>query len=128
MQWHVAVLYLDDIIVYSINFEEHLRNLSLVFDRLENANLKLKAKKCSFFKQEVTFLGHIVSREGVKTDPSKTKAVMDWKIPQSVRELRSFLGLVSYYRRFIKDFAKIAKCLHGLTSKNTPWNWTAECD
>lgn len=128
LQWHVAVLYLDDIIVYSKHFEEHLRNLSLVFDRLENANLKLKAKKCSFFKQEVTFLGHIVSREGVKTDPSKTRAVMDWKIPQSVTELRSFLGLVSYYRRFIKDFAKIAKCFHGLTSKNTPWNWTAECD
>lgn len=100
--------------MYSKNFDEHLRNLSLVFDRLENANLKLKAKKCSFFKQEVTFLGHIVSREGVKTDPSKTRAVMDWKI-QSVTELRSCLGLVSYYRRFIKDFAKIAKCLHGLT-------------
>lgn len=109
---NVAVLYLDDIIVYSKNFEEHFRNLSVVFDRPENANLKLKAKKCSFFKQEVTFLGHIVSREGVKTDPSKARAVIDWKIPQSVTELR----------------AKIAKCLHGLTSKNTSWSWTAECD
>lgn len=77
---------------YSKHFEEHLRNLSLVFDRLKNANLKLKAMKCSFFKQEMTFLGHIVSREGVKTDPSKTNAVMDWKIPQSVTELRDFLG------------------------------------
>lgn len=68
----------------------------------------------------MTFLGHVVSREGVKTDPSKTKDVMGWKIPQSVTELRSFLGVVSYYRRFNKDFAKIARCLHRLTSKNIP--------
>ena len=128
LQWHVTVLYLDDIIVYSRDFEEHLKNLSLVFDRLESANLKLKAKKCSFFRKEVIFLGHVVSENGITTDPSKTEAVEEWPTPRNVTELRSFLGLVSYYRRFIKDFAKIAKCLHGLTSKNSQWNWTAECD
>ena len=128
LQWHVTVLYLDDIIVYSRDFEKHLENLSLVFDRLERANLKLKAKKCSFFGKEVTFLGHVVSENGITTDPDKTKAVEEWQTPRNVTELRSFLGLVSYYRRFIKDFAKIAKCLHELTSKNSQWNWTAECD
>ena len=128
LQWHITVLYLDDIIVYSRDFEEHLRNLSLVFDRLETTNLKLKANKCYFFQKEVKFLGHVVSEKGIMTDPDKTKAVREWRIPQSVTELRSFLGFVSYYRRFIKDFAQIAKCLHELTKKNVQWKWTAECD
>ena len=70
----------------------------------------------------------MVSENGITTDPNKTKAVEEWQTPRNVTELRSFLGLVSYYRRFIKDFAKIAKCLHELTSKNSQWNWTAECD
>ena len=74
------------------------------------------------------FLGHVVSEKGIMTDPDKTKAVREWRIPQSVTELRSFLGFVSYYRRFIKDFAQIAKCLHELTKKNVQWKWTAECD
>ncbi|XP_062616013.1 uncharacterized protein LOC134277706 [Saccostrea cucullata] len=109
-------------------FDEHLDNLSLVLDRLQSVNLKLKAKKCNFFRREVSFLGHIVSKEGIKTDPSKIEAVKNWKTPSNVTELRSFLGLAAYYRRFIKDFAKTAKCLHILTGKNQEWNWTQECD
>ena len=128
LQWHVTVLYLDDIIVYSRDFDQHLKNLNLVFDRLQDANLKLKAKKCSFFKREVAFLGHIVTEHGVMTDPGKTRAVDEWKTPENVSELRSFLGLVSYYRRFIKNFAHVAKCLHELTSKNVKWEWTTKCD
>lgn len=114
--------------MYSRTFDEHLRNLGLVFDRLNAANLKLKAKKCNFFRKEVTFLGHVISERGVKTDPSKTAAVENWKTPTNISELRCFLGLASYYRRFIKDFAKKAKCLHELTSKNKIWMWTLECD
>lgn len=121
LQWQITVLYLDDIIVYSRTFTDHLKNLETVFERLDSANLKLKAKKCKFFTKEVTFLGHIISEKEVKTDPDKTAAVANWKIPSNVSELRSFLGLASYYRRFIKDFAKIAKCLHELTSKNRKW-------
>ena len=128
LQWHITVLYLDDIIVYSRTFVEHLKNLKTVFDRLDSANLKLKAKKCKFFRKEVTFLGHVISEKGVKTDSSKTDTVNNWTTPTNVSELRSFLGLVSYYRRFIKDFAKIARCLHELTSKNKKWTWTQECD
>ena len=128
LQWRITVLYLDDIIVYSRDFEEHMENLNLVLDRLEEVNLKLKAKKCRFFQKEVSFLGHIVSEEGIKTDPSKTDAIENWSTPTNVSELRSFLGLAAYYRRFIQDFAKIAKCLHALTSKKSVWNWTSECD
>jgi hypothetical protein len=84
LQWKVAVLYLDDIIVYSQSFDEHLENLNLVFDRLQNVNLKLKAKKCNFFRREVSFLGHIVSENGIKTDQSKIEAVKNWKKPETV--------------------------------------------
>lgn len=128
LQWHITVLYLDDIIMYSRTFDEHLRNLGLVFDRLNAANLKLKAKKCNFFRKEVTFLGHVISERGVKTDPIKTAAVENWKTQTNISELRCFLGLASYYRRFIKDFAKKAKCLDELSSKNKTWMWTLECD
>lgn len=82
------------------------------------ANLKLKAKKSIFFCKEVSFLGHIVSLKGIKTDPAETKAVDDWKRPTKKSELRSFLGLVSYHRKLFKEFAKIAKCIHALTSKH----------
>lgn len=128
LQWNVAVLYLDDIIVYGKSFDEHLENLKKVLDRLDGANLRLKAKKCSFFKKEVSFLGYVVSETGIKTDPAKTESIEKIPTPNNVTELRSFLGLVSYYRKYIKDFASIAKCLHSLTSKNNKWIWTEECD
>ena len=128
LQWHILVLYLDDIIVFSKTFEEHLVNLQKVFQRLSDAGLKLKASKCSFFKREVEYLGHIVSTDGVRTDPSKVQAVVKMKPPTSVSELRTYIGLMSYYRRFIKDFSKIAKCLFDLLHLKAPWNWTTECE
>ena len=94
LQWHITVLYLDDIIVYSRTFVEHLKNLKTVFDRLDSANLKLKAKKCKFFRKEVTFLGHVISEKGVKTDSSKTDTFNNWTTPTNVSELRSFLGVI----------------------------------
>ncbi|VDI46195.1 Hypothetical predicted protein [Mytilus galloprovincialis] len=128
LQWHVLVLYLDDIIVFSETFDEHLVNLQKVFQRLSDAGLKLKAAKCSFFKHEVEYLGHIVSTEGVRTDPSKVRAIAKMESPQNVSELRSFIGLVSYYRRFIKDFSKIAKCLFDLLQSKAHWEWTSGCE
>lgn len=128
LQWNIAVLYLDDIIVFGKSFQEHLENLNQVCDRLDSANLKLKPSKCFFFRQEVEFLGHVVSRYGVHTDPKKIEAIRNIRIPKNVTDLRRFLGIMSYYRKFVKGFAETAKCLHALTKKNGVWNWTPECD
>ncbi|GBM96236.1 Retrovirus-related Pol polyprotein from transposon 297 [Araneus ventricosus] len=93
-----CLVYLDDIIIVGRTFEEHLNNLRKVFQRLQKANLKLNPKKCRFFQKEVAYLGHVISGEGVKTDPEKIKAVVDWPRPDKIHDLRSFLGLCTYYR------------------------------
>ena len=126
MQWERAVLYLDDIIIFSKDISQHLERLEEVLQRLKNANLTLKPSKCHFFKKQVEFLGHIVSEEGVKTDPMKIKAVQEWPIPRRVKDVRSFLGLPGYYRRFIKDYGSIVKPLHELTERTTPFVWSEE--
>ena len=87
----------------------HWKRLEAVFQKLAAAGLKLKPLKCYFFKEEIEYLGHVVSREGISTNPKKVEAVMKWPIPQTVYDVRSFLGFVGYYRRFIKNFSKIAK-------------------
>ena len=127
LQWSVCLIYLDDVIIFSKNFDDHLRRMEEVFGRLREAGLKLKPQKCRFLQKEVTYLGHVVSENGVSTDPSKVSKILDWPIPRNVSELRSFLGLASYYRRFIKDFAKIAVPLHRLTEKNKPFVWSESC-
>ncbi|GBL81222.1 Transposon Ty3-I Gag-Pol polyprotein [Araneus ventricosus] len=98
------------------------------FKRLQKANLKLSPKKCRFFRKEVSYLGHIISADGVKTDPEKTKAVVDWPRPETVHDLRSFLGLCTYYRRFVRNFSAIARPLHKLTEARSNFNWTKECE
>lgn len=104
-------VYVDDIIVFGRSEEEHLKNLGLVFKTLESANLKIQLDKCEFLQEQVEFLGLVISKDGIKTNPKKVKAIVDFPIPRTLKELRSFLGLAGYYRRFIKDFAKIAKPL-----------------
>lgn len=134
------LLFLDDIIIFSTSFEEHLQRLKLVLTRLQNNNLKLKLSKCHFFRTEVKYLGHVVSASGVATDPDKVKAVEEWKQPTTTKELRSFLGFASYYRRFVAGFAKVAAPLHRLiataeANRNTTRTrttalgsqWTPEC-
>ncbi|GBM70265.1 Retrovirus-related Pol polyprotein from transposon 17.6 [Araneus ventricosus] len=122
-----CLVYLDEIIIVGRTFEEHLNNLRKVFQRLQKANLKLSPKKCRFFQKEVTYLGHVISAEGVKTDPGKIKAVVDWPRPEMVHDLRSFLGLCTYYRHFVKNFSTIARPLHKLTEVLSNFNWTEEC-
>lgn len=120
----VCLVYLDDIILFSKTVEEHLERLVRVLGRLRSAGLKLKPEKCSLMRKSVSFLGHVVSEAGIATDPEKIKAVAEWPEPTSVKEVRSFLGLAGYYRRFVKGFAEIAAPLHALTRKDQPFFWT----
>ena len=107
MTW--CVVYLDDIIVFSDNPKDHIVRLEAVLKKLASAGLKLKPSKCFFFKEEIDYLGHLVSGKGVATSPKKIDAVTKWPVPQTVYDVRSFLGFVGYYRRFIRDFSKISK-------------------
>ena len=125
LEHKIALAYLDDIIVYGSTMEETLTNLSIVLGRLEDAGVKLKAKKCFLFQQETTYLGHVISSQGVKTDPIKTEAVRQWHAPKNVRHVRSFLGMVCYYNKFIKNYARIAMPLYELLGKKKKWEWSA---
>ena len=109
-----CLIYLDDIVVFSRTFEEHVERLSLVFERLAEAGLKLSPAKCRLFQDKIKYLGHIVSSEGIATDPEKIRCVKDWPVPQTLEQLQSFLGFVGYYRRFIKDFSKISRPLYDM--------------
>ena len=120
--------YLDDILVVGKTFQEHIENLETVLERLRKADLKLKPSKCSLLKEEVIYLGFVVSRGGVKADPNKVTAVQNFPQPDTVKKLRSFLGLSSYYRRFIPGYAKIARPLHELTGADKKFVWTSDCD
>lgn len=126
LQWKTLVLYLDDVVIFGNSFSEHLERLKQVFLRLRDAGLKLKPKKCAFFKKEVSFLGHVVNGEGVHTDPEKVKKIAEWAVPKSVHDIRIFTGLTSYYRAFIPDYAKRSSCLHDLTKKAAEWKWGKE--
>uniref|UniRef100_W8B595 RNA-directed DNA polymerase n=1 Tax=Ceratitis capitata TaxID=7213 RepID=W8B595_CERCA len=126
LHWKTCLVYLDDIIVLGKSFDEHLRNLEEVFQRVAGAGLKLSPKKCSLFKKEVNYLGHQVTTKGVCTAKEKIEAVKDWPRPRNLHELRSFLGLCTYYRRFVPNFASVAHSLHELTRKNRSFEWKTE--
>ena len=128
LTWSACLVYLDDTIVKGNSFEEHLENLQLVLDRFRRANLQLKPKKCQWFQTQVTYLGHVVNREGVQTDPSTVERVKAWPTPRNAREVRGFLGLAGYYRRFVSNFAHLATPLHRLTSKKMKFEWSEECN
>jgi len=104
-----CLVYLDDVIVYSTSLNEHLDSLRKVFEKLQEANLKLQLDKCEFLKKQTDFLGHTISPEGIRPNKDKIKAIEQFPIPKSSKEIKSFLGLCGYYRKFIPDFAKIAK-------------------
>ena len=127
LNWKIALIYLDDVLVYSRTFEDHLQHLRLVFQRFREANLKLKPKKCHFGQRKVKYLGHVISREGIQPDPEKISAIKEYPVPRSVKDVRAFLGLANYYRKFVKDFAKIAGPLHDLTKKGLKFQWNEDC-
>eukprot|EP00731_Ephydatia_muelleri_P015777 Em0009g201a len=127
IQWKSCLVYIDDIVIVGKCFQQHLSNLELVLDRLRQAGLRLKTSKCHLFREEVTFLGHRISRQGISTDPKKVSAVQNWKMPNSIQDVRQFLGLVGYYRKYIPHFAAIARPLHQLTERGREFQWTQEC-
>lgn len=127
LQWTTCLVYLDDIIIFGRTFQEHLDRLDEVLIKLRQANLKVKPTKCNLFATQVQYLGHIISSKGVKADPAKVEAVRQWPVPKNQTEVRSFLGLASYYRRFVKGFAEIARPLHQLTEKGRRFKWTEAC-
>ena len=119
--------YLDDLVVHGRSFSEVLAHLEEVLQKLEKAGLKLNPKKCQLFQRKVDYLGHVVSAQGVATDPKKIEAVTKWPQPATKTDVRSFLGLCSYYRRFVPSFADIARPLHVLTEERSPFVWTVSC-
>ena len=124
LQWHDILVYLDDIMAYGKTFDRALERLQCVFERLRLANLKLKPKKCFLLAQEVDYLGHHITRDGVAPLAAKVSAITHWKEPQNLEELRSFLGLACYYRRFVDDYSGIAKPLTELLKQDVAYEWT----
>ena len=129
-----VLLYLDDILVFAPNIDEHIKRLDEVLARLISAGLKPNKKKCRFFQPEVKYLGHLVSSKGISADPEKVDKVRNWPVPTNSEQLSSFLGLTSYYRRFINGFAEVAAPLHAVVvaqkrgEPTSPMPWTPEAD
>jgi hypothetical protein len=123
-----VVIFIDDILVYSRSAEEHGQHLRIVLGKLRDHQLYAKFSKCEFWLQKVSFLGHILTAEGVAIDPEKVTAVVNWKRPTSVTEIRSFQGLAGYYRRFIEGFSKIARSMTILLQKDKKFEWTNACE
>ena len=123
-----AMGYLDDIIIFSKTEEEHLRHLEIIFKRLRGADLKLKLQKCSFFKKHIQYLGHLLSEEGIQPLPEKLESISKMPTPKNAKQVKQFLGLVGYYRKFVPRFADISRILTKLTCKNEEFKWTTECE
>jgi len=118
-----VVIFIDDILVYSKTREEHEEHLRIVLHTLRDRQLYAKLSKCEFMLEKVSFLGHVISQGGIDVDPSKIEVVLEWESPKSVFEIRSFLGLAGYYRRFIEGFSKLALPLTKLTRKGQTYGW-----
>ncbi|XP_052176706.1 uncharacterized mitochondrial protein AtMg00860-like [Diospyros lotus] len=122
------IVFIDDILIYSPSEEEHESHLRIILQTLQEHKLYAKFSKCEFWLYQVAFLGHVVSAEGISVDPVKIAAMTNWKQPQSVTEVKSFLGLAGYYRKFVEGFSKIASPLTKLTQKGVKFDWNKRCE
>ncbi|XP_073120148.1 uncharacterized mitochondrial protein AtMg00860-like [Henckelia pumila] len=122
-----VIVFIDDILIYLKNREEHSQHLRTALAVLRERKFYAKFDKCEFWLERVPFLGHIISKDGVEVDPSKVQALKEWSVPRNASEIRSFLGLVGYYRKFIKGFSSIVVPLTALTKKNAMFFWKPEC-
>eukprot|EP00253_Pinus_taeda_P012641 PITA_12641 len=122
-----VLIFIDDILVYSRTVEEHQEHLRKVLQTLREHQLYAKFSKCDFFKEEIQYLGHVISKEGIAVDPEKIKAIMDWPVPKDVADIRSFMGLAGYYRRFVEGFSKVAFPITSLQKKGKAFQWTPNC-
>jgi len=123
-----VVVFIDDILIYSRTREEHADHLRVVLKILREHQLYGKLSKCEFLLEEVQFLGHVISPKGIAVDPAKIEIVLNWERPKTVTEVRSFLGLAGYYRRFVEGFSKKVNPLTQLTRKDQPFSWTEQCE
>ncbi|XP_019056294.1 PREDICTED: uncharacterized protein LOC109116032, partial [Tarenaya hassleriana] len=123
-----VLFFIDDLLIYSPDPQTHEEHLRKILPRLRENRLYAKFSNCSFWLQEIGFLGHVVSAQGIQVDPTKIEAGMEWQSPTSATEVKSFLGQAGYYRRFVEGFAKIARPLTNLTGKNVRFEWTADCE
>lgn len=126
LNWKKCLVYIDDIIIFSDSFDEHLVALGEVLAALERANLKVKPEKCHFLQSNISFLGHIISPEGIKPDPAKVQDLVDFPIPNSVKQIQKFLGIVQWFRKFIPELAQTAKPLFSLLKKDDAFVWSSE--
>ena len=127
LTYESCLVYLDDIVIFAPTLEIHLERMRNVFDRIRQAKLKLRPDKCHLLQKEIKFLGHIISERGIAMDPDKLACVRSWPAPVKLKEVRAFVGLCSYYRRYIQGFSLIARPLHALTKKNARFEWSLEC-
>ena len=122
--FNFAIAYLDDVIIFSKTPQEHILHIRMIFEKLKSANLSMRKSKCSFFSKEIQYLGHILTTTGIRPLPAKTHAIHHMQPPTTPKQVIAFLGLVGYYRKFIKGFAKIAKPLTLLTRHQVKFEWT----
>jgi hypothetical protein len=123
-----VIVFIDDMLIYSKEKEEHAKHLRIALQILREHQLYAKFSKCEFWLDQVEFLGHVISKEGIAVNPSKVASDLEWEAPKNVKQIRGFLGMAGYYRRFIEGFSKIAGPMTKLLRKNTPFVWLEECE
>jgi hypothetical protein len=123
-----VIVFIDDILVYSKDQVEHAKHLRIVLQILREHQLYAKFSKCEFWLDKVEFLGHVITKEGIAANPNKVQAILDWKAPKNVKEIRGFLGMTGYYQRFIEGFSKIAGPMTKLLRKDVQFEWTVKCE